>query len=120
MPARLGPALAGGLSTDPVRAGVHAADNNASFSVNVDTKVNAPEARPGINDDIGEALRLRLYRSQFQLREAEQRILLLAGADEENQPILTPFQHSATAGETAKPEPKRSVRKRPDEPRTTY
>jgi len=33
----------------------------------------APEARPGINDDIGEELRLRLYRTQFELREAEQR-----------------------------------------------
>jgi exodeoxyribonuclease VII small subunit len=61
-----------------------------------------------------------LKRCYTQLREAEQRILLLTGADEENQPILTPFQHSATAGETAKPEPKRAVRKRPDEPRTTY
>ncbi|HLH98369.1 MAG TPA: thiamine pyrophosphate-dependent dehydrogenase E1 component subunit alpha [Xanthobacteraceae bacterium] len=40
----------------------------------MDSKVTtAPEARPGINDDIGEALRLRLYRTQFQLREAEQR-----------------------------------------------
>ena len=28
---------------------------------------------PGINDDIGEELRLRLYRTQFELREAEQR-----------------------------------------------
>jgi TPP-dependent pyruvate/acetoin dehydrogenase alpha subunit len=33
----------------------------------------APEGRPGINDDIGEELRLRLYRVQFELREAEQR-----------------------------------------------
>ena len=61
-----------------------------------------------------------LKRCYTQLREAEQRILLLTGADEENQPILTPFQHSATAGESAKPEAKRTVRKRPDEPRTTY
>ena len=34
---------------------------------------DAPEGRPGINDDIGEELRLRLYRMQFELREAEQR-----------------------------------------------
>jgi acetoin:2,6-dichlorophenolindophenol oxidoreductase subunit alpha len=34
---------------------------------------NVPEARPGINDDIGEELRLRLYRMQFELRECEQR-----------------------------------------------
>src|SRR6202140_3977511 len=33
----------------------------------------APQERPGINDDIGEELRLRLYRTQFELREAEQR-----------------------------------------------
>jgi len=33
----------------------------------------APEGHPGINDDIGEKLRLRLYRMQFELREAEQR-----------------------------------------------
>src|ERR1700680_3837560 len=34
---------------------------------------DAPEGRPGINDDIGEELRLRLYRTQFELRESEQR-----------------------------------------------
>src|ERR1700675_22683 len=34
---------------------------------------DATEGRPGINDDIGEELRLRLYRTQFELREAEQR-----------------------------------------------
>jgi pyruvate dehydrogenase E1 component alpha subunit len=34
---------------------------------------DAPAGRPGINDDIGEELRLRLYRTQFELREAEQR-----------------------------------------------
>jgi acetoin:2,6-dichlorophenolindophenol oxidoreductase subunit alpha len=38
---------------------------------NIATK--APDGRPGINDDIGEELRLRLYRTQFELREAEQR-----------------------------------------------
>src|SRR3981081_1767956 len=37
--------------------------------------VRAPEpsARAKVNDDIGEELRLRLYRMQFELREAEQR-----------------------------------------------
>src|SRR5258708_5046558 len=37
---------------------------------------DVPQRRPdvpGINDDIGEELRLRLYRTQFELREAEQR-----------------------------------------------
>jgi pyruvate dehydrogenase E1 component alpha subunit len=33
----------------------------------------APPGRPGINDDIGEDLRLRLYRLQVLLRQAEQR-----------------------------------------------
>ncbi len=32
-----------------------------------------------------------------QLRQAEQRILLLTGVDEERQPILQPFKHEATA-----------------------
>ncbi len=35
--------------------------------------IDAAQVRPGINDDIGEELRLRLYRIQFVLREAEQR-----------------------------------------------
>jgi TPP-dependent pyruvate/acetoin dehydrogenase alpha subunit len=35
--------------------------------------IDATQVRPGINDDIGEELRLRLYRTQFELREAEQR-----------------------------------------------
>lgn len=32
-----------------------------------------------------------------QLRQAEQRIQLLTGADESSQPILQPFKHEATA-----------------------
>jgi exodeoxyribonuclease VII small subunit len=32
-----------------------------------------------------------------QLRQAEQRILQLTGVDEENQPLLQPFKHEATA-----------------------
>src|SRR3978361_165222 len=35
--------------------------------------IDATQVRPGINDDIGEELRLRLYRTQFELRDAEQR-----------------------------------------------
>src|SRR5215831_15444211 len=41
-----------------------------------------------------------------QLRQAEQRILLLSGADEVGQPLLQPFRHEATApaqGESARP-----------------
>src|ERR1700752_1131151 len=33
----------------------------------------AVRAAPGLNDDIGEDTRLRLYRTQFEIREAEQR-----------------------------------------------
>jgi exodeoxyribonuclease VII small subunit len=32
-----------------------------------------------------------------QLQQAEQRILLLTGVDEEHKPILQPFKHEATA-----------------------
>ena len=32
-----------------------------------------PASRAKVNDDIGEELRLRMYRMQFELREAEQR-----------------------------------------------
>lgn len=32
-----------------------------------------------------------------QLRRAEQRIVMLAGIDDEQQPILQPFKHEATA-----------------------
>jgi exodeoxyribonuclease VII small subunit len=41
-----------------------------------------------------------LKRCYAQLREAEQRILLLTGVDGEGKPILQPFNHEAT-GETA-------------------
>jgi exodeoxyribonuclease VII small subunit len=43
-----------------------------------------------------------LRRCYTQLRDAEERILLLTGADENNQPILTPFKHEATAAPPAK------------------
>jgi exodeoxyribonuclease VII small subunit len=55
-----------------------------------------------------------LKRCYTQLREAEQRILLLTGVDEEGQPILQPFQHTATA--EGKTEIKR-LRPRGDDPR---
>lgn len=41
-----------------------------------------------------------------QLRDAEQRILLVTGADDEGKPILQPFQHAAT--ESAGSEVRRS------------
>jgi len=43
-----------------------------------------------------------------QLRQAEQRIQLLTGADDPGQPILQPFKHEATA---AKGDPARRPRK---------
>ena len=39
----------------------------------IEDRAAKPKAAAGINDDIGEELRLRMYRMQFELREAEQR-----------------------------------------------
>lgn len=41
-----------------------------------------------------------------QLQGAEQRILLLSGADEAGQPVLQPFRHEATAPAKAAPGPR--------------
>jgi exodeoxyribonuclease VII small subunit len=49
-----------------------------------------------------------------QLRQAEQRILLLTGTDGDNQPVLEIFKHVATA-EIGKVDVKRRPKK-PDEP----
>jgi exodeoxyribonuclease VII small subunit len=38
-----------------------------------------------------------------QLRQAEQRILKLSGMDDEQQPILQPFKHEATAATNKRP-----------------
>src|SRR5437870_3986498 len=59
-----------------------------------------------------------LKRCYAQLRDAEQRIQLLTGVDEEGQPVLQPFQHAATADGAARPEVKRLPRK-PDGSRGT-
>lgn len=48
------------------------------------------------------------------LRQAEQRILLLTGVDDDGRPVLQPFQHEATAA--VKADGVRRVRKKPDEP----
>jgi exodeoxyribonuclease VII small subunit len=56
-----------------------------------------------------------LKRCYAQLRQAEQRIQLLTGVDEEGQPILQPFQHVATA-DGARNDGKR-LRRKPDDPR---
>jgi len=54
-------------------------------------------------------------RCYAQLRDAEQRILLLTGVDDNQQPILTPFNHEATA----KPGLPRRPVMRSEEPRTS-
>jgi exodeoxyribonuclease VII small subunit len=48
-----------------------------------------------------------------QLRSAEQKILLLAGSDDDQQPILQPFKLEATA--VTRADGARRPRKRPDE-----
>ncbi len=53
-----------------------------------------------------------IKRCYAQLREAEQRILLLTGTDGEGKPLLQPFQHSATdfgAAELKCPGPRKKV-----------
>ena len=54
-----------------------------------------------------------IKRCQNQLREAEQRILLVTGSDENGRPVLQPFQHEATA--VTRAEPVRRLRKKADE-----
>ena len=55
-----------------------------------------------------------LTRCYAQLRQAEQRILLLTGTDAEGRPLSQPFEHTATV-DTANTESK-SRRKKDDEP----
>jgi exodeoxyribonuclease VII small subunit len=54
-----------------------------------------------------------IKRCAEQLRDAERRILLVTGMDENGRPILQAFQHESTA--VARAEPTRSTRKRPEE-----
>ena len=48
------------------------------------------------------------------LREAEQRVVLVSGVDEEGQPVLQPFPHAATADTKADV---RRLRKKPEDPK---
>jgi exodeoxyribonuclease VII small subunit len=59
-----------------------------------------------------------LKRCYTQLQQAEQRILLLTGVSEQGEPILQPFEHTATA-ELSRGEGKRR-RKKPDGPEIPY
>ena len=54
-----------------------------------------------------------IKRCYNQLREAEQRILLVTGMDEAGQPVLQPFRHEATAVTRVEPAARRP-RKRAD------
>jgi exodeoxyribonuclease VII small subunit len=54
-----------------------------------------------------------IKRCSNQLREAERRILLVTGMDENGRPVLQAFQHEATA--VTRAEPARRVRKKTDE-----
>jgi exodeoxyribonuclease VII small subunit len=52
-----------------------------------------------------------LRRCHQELRQAEQRILQVAGVDDAGAPVLQPFRHEATAAAKAEP-PARRLRKR--------
>ena len=54
-----------------------------------------------------------IKRCSDQLREAERRILLVTGMDENGRPVLQPFQHEATA--VTRAEPIRRLRRKPEE-----
>ncbi len=54
-----------------------------------------------------------IKRCSQQLREAERRILLVTGMDENGRPILQTFQHEATA--VTRAEPARRARKKADD-----
>ena len=54
-----------------------------------------------------------IKRCQAKLKQTEQRILILTGADEEGLPALTPFP-SATSSEEPKPDPRRPRKKAMD------
>jgi len=83
-------------------------DNNLSFEqalTDLEQIVRALEdGQIGLEDSLahyekGVGLLKRCY---GQLRQAEQRIQLLAGVDEEDKPLARPFQHHSTE-EAAKP-----------------
>jgi exodeoxyribonuclease VII small subunit len=59
-----------------------------------------------------------LKRCYAQLRQAEQRILLLTGTDAEGRPVTQPFEHAATA-DTANADPK-PRRKKEEEPEILF
>jgi exodeoxyribonuclease VII small subunit len=54
-----------------------------------------------------------IKRCYAQLREAEQRILLVTGTDEAGKPTLQPFQHTATDAEVKRPAARRRANDSP-------
>lgn len=61
-----------------------------------------------------------LKRCYQQLRDAEQRIVLLSGVDAEGRPALQPFDHAATAEPPKTDDKRRSARAKPKEPDSLY
>ncbi len=57
-----------------------------------------------------------IKRCYAQLREAEQRILLVTGADDEGKPVLQPFSHTATDAPAGEVRKRPSVRRRANDP----
>src|SRR5947209_20402887 len=49
-----------------------------------------------------------IKRCYGRLREAEQRILVLTGTEDDGQPILQPFKHEATANKVTSSRPRRA------------
>jgi exodeoxyribonuclease VII small subunit len=101
-----------------------ALDENLSFEqslVELDRIVrDLEDGQLGLEDALGryeKGVGL-LKRCYTQLREAEQRILLLTGIDADGQPITKPFAHTATA-ESAQPDSKRR-RKKDDGPQIPF
>src|SRR5262245_26382529 len=73
------------------------------------------EGEPGLEEALARYERgvALLRRCHAQLRQAEQRILLLTGEDGDGQPLTRPFEHTATA-DAAPPEAPRRRRKSED------
>jgi len=70
------------------------------------------DGRLGLEDSLARYEQgIHLIKSCYQqLRDAEQRIQLLAGVDESDTPVLQPFKHEATAAAAAQ----RNARRKPE------
>jgi exodeoxyribonuclease VII small subunit len=56
-----------------------------------------------------------LKRCYGQLRHAEQRVVQLAGSDDEGRPVLAPFEHTTSAADVERADAKRKRRPSPGE-----